>query len=323
MDDIPIIDVSPLFGDDADALAGTAAALGRACRGTGFCYVTGHAVRPELVEAAFAAARTFFALPAAAKDALSIRRSPHNRGYAGLGTEQLDPTAAVDRKEAFNVGWDLAPDDPEVVAGRPFRGVNAWPDLPGWRETMLAYFDACQATGQAMHRGFARDLGLPLDFFERKLDRPMASLRLLHYPAAVPGVAAAEGIGAGAHTDYGNITLLAVDGEPGLEIRRRDGRWIEAPTVPDALVCNIGDLLMRWTNDVYVSTPHRVRVPRRERYSIAYFLDPNPEAEVAVLPACTGPGAPARYPPILAADYLRQRLDATYIGPAMQAAAVG
>ena len=318
MDDIPIIDIAPLFGGDADAIAAAAAVLGQACRRTGFCYVTGHAVTPALLEAAFAAARAFFALPTEAKEAHSIRRSPHNRGYAGLGTEQLDPSATVDRKEAFNVGWDLAPDDPEVVAGRPFRGINAWPDLPGWRDTMLAYFDACQATGVAMHRGFARDLGLPLEFFTRKIDRPMATLRVLHYPAAGPG--AAEAVGAGEHTDYGNITLLATDGEAGLEIRRRDGVWIEAPPILDALVCNIGDLLMRWTNNVYVSTPHRVRVPERERYSIAYFLDPNPEAEVAVLPACTAPGAPARYPPILAADYLRQRLDATYIGPAMQAA---
>lgn len=321
MDDIPVIDVAPLLsgGDDA-AIAAASAALGRACRHTGFCYVTGHAAGPALREAAFTAARAFFALPAEAKEALSIRRSPHNRGYAGLGTEQLDPAAPADRKEAFNVGLDLAPDDPDVVAGRPFRGVNAWPDLPRWREAVLAYFDACQATGIAMHRGFARDLGLPPEFFTDKIDRPMAVLRLLRYPAPAGDPGAAGELGAGTHTDYGNITLLATDGEPGLEIRRRDGAWIEAPPVPGALICNIGDLLMRWTNDVYVSTPHRVRVPKRERCSIAYFLDPNPEAEVAVLPACTAPGAPARYPPILAADYLRQRLDATYVGPATRGA---
>ena len=318
MDDIPVIDIAPLFRDDDATASATASALGQACRRTGFCYVTGHAVSPALLGAVFAAARAFFALPTAAKEALSIRRSSHNRGYAALGTEQLDPAASVDRKEAFNIGLDLAPDDPEVLAGRPFRGVNAWPDLPGWRDAMLTYFAACHATGVAMHRGFARDLGLPAEFFTQTIDRPMATLRLLRYPAAGPGAAGA--VGAGAHTDYGNITLLATDGEPGLEIRRRDGVWIEAPPVPGALVCNIGDLLMRWTNDVYVSTPHRVRVPERERYSVAYFLDPNPEAVVAVLPACTAPEAPVRYPPITAADYLRQRLDATYIGPAMRAA---
>ena len=141
---------------------------------------------------------------------------------------------------------------------------------------MLAYFDACSALAHSIHRAFARDLGLPLDFFVDKLDRPMATLRLLHYPATPPGE-----IGAGEHTDYGNITLLATDDVGGLEVRTRSGDWIVAPPMPGAFVVNIGDCLMRWTNDVYVSTPHRV-VNRsgRERYSIAFFFDPNPEARV-------------------------------------------
>jgi isopenicillin N synthase-like dioxygenase len=140
----------------------------------------------------------------------------------------------------------------------------------------------------------------------------MATLRLLHYPPQPP--TADEGqIGASEHTDYGNITLLMTDGVGGLEVRRRDGVWIAAPSIPGAFVCNIGDCLMRWSNDVYVSTPHRVaNRGGRERYSIAYFLDPNPDAEIAALPTCVSPEHPARYPAIAAADYLRQRLDATY-----------
>jgi isopenicillin N synthase-like dioxygenase len=121
-----------------------------------------------------------------------------------------------------------------------------------------------------------------------------------------------ERIGAGAHTDYGNLTLLATDDVGGLEVRTRAGKWIEAPAMPGAFVVNIGDCLMRWTNDVYVSTPHRV-VNRsgRERYSIAFFFDPNPDAEVAVIPSCIGEGERARYEPILATDYLKYRLDAS------------
>ena len=158
------------------------------------------------------------------------------------------------------------------------------------------------------------DLGLDADFFEDKLDQPMATLRLLHYPPQ-PATADAGQIGAGAHTDYGDITLLHTDGVGGLEVRRCDGGWIAAPTVPGAFICNIGDCLMRWTNDVYVPTPHRV-VNRagRERYSVAFFLDPNPDAEVACLPGCISADRPARYPPVKAADYLRERLVATY-GP--------
>ncbi|WP_376090296.1 2OG-Fe(II) oxygenase family protein [Roseomonas sp. CCTCC AB2023176] len=119
-------------------------------------------------------------------------------------------------------------------------------------------------------------------------------------------------LGAGEHTDYGNLTILATDGTPGLEVRRRDGRWLDVPDVPGALVCNIGDCLMRWSNGTYASTPHRVRNPARERYSAAFFLDPNPEALVAALPGTTGPSRRANWPPTTGAAYLRERLDATY-----------
>ena len=173
---------------------------------------------------------------------------------------------------------------------------------------MLAYFDACLALGVDIHRAFARDLGLPPDFFADKLERPLATLRLLHYPPrAAPGE-----IGAGEHTDYGNITLLATDGVGGLEVRTRDGDWIDAPRIPGAFVVNIGDCLMRWTNDVYVSTPHRV-VSRGagERYSIAFFLDPHPMAR-SRRSVCVPAGAAPKYPPILAHDYLRSRFEATY-----------
>ena len=138
----------------------------------------------------------------------------------------------------------------------------------------------------------------------------MATLRLLHYPPSGPG--AGEKTGAGPHTDYGNLTLLATDDVGGLEVRTRDGEWIEAPPLPGAFIVNIGDCLMRWTNDVYVSTPHRV-VNRsgRERYSIAFFYDPNPDAEVAVIPSCVEPGESVRYEPVLAADYLKLRLEAS------------
>lgn len=249
-------------------------------------------------------------MPEAAKQALSIRHSPHNRGYVSLSEEQLDPSRPADRKEAFNVGLDLAPDDPEVLAGRPFRGGNRWPDAaPGLRQAILAHFDAAWALGRLLHRGFALDLGIAEDFFEDKLDRPLATLRLLRYPA---GGAQDAALGAGEHTDYGNVTVLATDGVPGLEVRRRGGGWEEVPAVPGAFVCNIGDCLMRWTNDTYVSTPHRVRAPRAERYSAAFFLDPNPDAVVAVLPGCSGPGNPARYKPVTGAAYLREKLDATY-----------
>ena len=307
---LDIIDVGGLRSGDPAAVARVATQLGRACRDTGFFYVSDHGIPESLLAGIFENARTFFAQPAAAKDAISIKRSPHNRGFVGLATESLDPTH-TDHKEAFNVGLDLASSDPEVVAGKPFRGVNLWPDAPGFRDAALSYFDAVWRLGCDLHFAIATDLGLPRDYFADKFDRPMATLRLLHYPPR--DAARAERLGAGAHTDYGSITLLSTDDAGGLEVRRRDGSWIEAPPMPGAFVCNIGDCLMRWSNDIYVSTPHRViNPPGRDRYSVAFFLDPNPDVLVDCLPGCHDAGRPAKYPAILAADYLRQRLDATY-----------
>jgi len=313
MNSLPVIDVSGLNSSRLADRTAVAAELGRVCRGIGFFYVSNHGIPEAVRDALFAAAQTFFALPAAAKEEFSIQRSPHNRGYVGLETERLDQAAGhADHKEAFNVGLELAPDDPEVVAGKLFRGVNLWPTLSGWRETVLAYYGACWALGRRIHQGFAIDLGIAEDFFEDKLDAPLATLRMLHYPPQPQSGDHAPDSGAGAHTDYGNLTILATDGVAGLQVRARTGEWIDAPHIPGTFVCNIGDCLMRWTNDLYVSTPHRVGIPVRDRYSAAFFLDPNPDARVEVLESCLAPGAAAKYPPTTGTDYLRERLTATY-----------
>lgn len=314
-DAIPVISLADLAAPDRAARERLAAEIGAACRGPGFMIVTDHGVAPDLRANAFDAARAFFARPQAEKDALSIERSPHNRGYVRLGGERLDPASgAVDGKEAFNIGLDLAADDRRVLAGEPFRGVNLWPEEPAFRDATLAYFNAVWALGVRLHRAFALDLGLPdEDWFAPHFTAPMATLRLLRYPAAGGG----SPIGAGAHTDYGSVTLLATDGVAGLQVRPRDAKrfgrdWIDAPNVLGGYVVNIGDCLMRWTNDVYVSTPHRVLAPPAERLSIAFFLDPNPDSEITPLASCVSAERPAAYPPISGADYLAARLNATY-----------
>ena len=308
---IPVIDLAAFAGDTASL--GTT--LGCAARDMGFFCITGHGVASSLIDAVFAQSKQFFAQEIAAKDVLSIRHSPHNRGYVALGEERLDASKPGDVKAAFNIGLDIPPDHPEVLAGTPFRGVNVWPDaaeLPNFRATMLSYFDACHRLGMSLHRALAHDLGVAENFFDDKLDQPLATLRLLHYPPRPDRFEPGQ-TGAGEHTDYGNITLLATDDAGGLEVRTRSGDWISPPTISGALICNIGDCLMRWTNDVYVSTPHRVVNPvGRERYSIAFFLDPNPEAVVESLPSCVTADQPARYAATTGAAYLKSRLDATY-----------
>lgn len=310
---LPVIDLAGLQTGDPQRLAAIAAEIGAACRQVGFFYVINHGISPEMLAAVFAQSHAFFALPIGQKRAIALEDVGGNRGYSGLLHEALDPARGADFKEAFNTGLELAANDPELLAGVPFRSLNAWPDIAGFRETLIGYFEACAGLAQALHRAFAIDLGLAPDFFHDKLNRPMATLRLLHYPAA-DKTAPSDQLGAGEHTDYGNITLLATDSVGGLEVKTRDGAWSPAPVLQGALIVNIGDCLMRWTNDIYVSTPHRV-VNRsgKERYSVAFFFDPNPEAVVTAIPTCIPDGEQPRYAPISAADYLAMRLKASHI----------
>ncbi|MEM1288583.1 MAG: 2-oxoglutarate and iron-dependent oxygenase domain-containing protein [Pseudomonadota bacterium] len=303
---IPVLDYATFQGDSK---AEFVKKWGEAARGPGFLVVKNHGIAETLIEAMFDRADAFFAKPIQEKAQVSIDKSPHNRGYAGTGSESLDEKSGVmDQKEAFNMGLDLAADDPRVVAGEPYRGINMWPEVEGFADTFKAYYNAVEDLGTNLHRAIALDLGLDEHFFAEHLDASMSTLRVLRYPAA-PDPKPGE-IGAGAHTDYGSITLLMTDGTPGLQVKPRDNAdWIDVPHVDRAFVVNIGDLLMRWTNDTYVSNPHRVQRPKKERRSIAYFMDPNPDSLVQKLPTIDGD---PHYPPILAHEYLTQRLTATY-----------
>jgi isopenicillin N synthase-like dioxygenase len=309
MFELPIVSLADLASGALSQRQALARRLGAVCREVGFFYLVDHGVPEAMVQAAFGGARRFFGLPLADKERLSIRRSLHNRGYVAMEDERLDPDAGPDQKEALNIGVDLPADHPDVVAGKPFRGLNFWPELPGFREPLLAYLDACLGLGRELHRLFALDLGAEESFFAGHLSDPIATLRLLRYPGG-PANAARHDAGAGTHTDYGNLTLLATDGVAGLEVESRSGEWIDVPSMAGAFVCNIGDCLMRWSNDTYVSTPHRVRQPVRERYSIAFFLEVNPDSIVDARDIF--PNQPAKYPPIDCATYLASRLDATY-----------
>ncbi|MCU4653090.1 isopenicillin N synthase family oxygenase [Roseibacterium sp. SDUM158016] len=301
---IPVLDFTR-FSEGTDR-EGFVADLGAAARGPGFFLLKGHGIDEALRAAVFSQADRFFSLPMAEKEAVSILKTPHYRGWAHDGLESLDENSGQkDRKESFNIGFDLSPGDPRVIAGEPFRGVNQWPDLPGFRDTMLAYYDAALDLGIRLSRAIALDLGLPEDYFDCAFIEPLAALRVLHYP---PGTGAEGEIGAGAHSDYGVVTLLMTDGEPGLQVKPRGGDWMDVPSVEGAYVVNIGDCLMRWTNDIYVSTPHRVLPPKRQRRSVAMFVEANPDVMVEALP---GTGAP-KYPAVRAADYLMSRLNATY-----------
>ena len=304
-----------LSSPDPAARCKVATRIGAACRDVGFFAVAGHGVPAAWIAATFEASARFFALPVEVKRSMAIGTLGGNRGYVGLGVEALDETAGADCKEALNLVW----------TDHRTRPANAWPPLPDFEAVVQRYFDAVLDVGRTLHAAFALDLGLDEAFFADKIDRPLATLRLLRYPAPASCGAGVAGsaeanvhesaeatVGAGTHTDYGNVTLLATDGVAGLQLRRRDGTWIAPPTAAGAFLCNIGDCLMRWTNDVYVSTPHRVVAPSAERFSIALFVDPNPDAVVSAIPSCVPAGSAPRHAPIRASDYLAQRFASTY-----------
>lgn len=307
MTTIPVLDYATFSGATKQDFID---AWGKAARGPGFLVIKNHGVDADLIDAMFAKADAFFALPSEEKAKISIDKSPHNRGYAGTGSESLDEKSGqMDQKEAFNMALDLPADDPRVIAKEPYRGTNMWPDgVPQFQETFTSYFDQVLGLGLNLHRAIALDLGLQENHFAEYFVDSMSTLRVLHYPAVKERDPAQ--IGAGAHTDYGSITLLMTDGTAGLQVKPRDADdWMDVPAVDGDFIVNIGDLLMRWTNDVYVSTPHRVLQPLQERRSIAFFMDPNPNALVEALP---GTGKDKHYEPILCHDYLTMRLTATY-----------
>ncbi len=312
MSRVPVIDLRPLLRGTSDGAQTVAHAIGAAARDIGFFAVANHGIDAALVDDLFAASHAFFALPETQKARVAIERSPQYLGYARYASERLAPQLPGDAKESFNMGREIAADDPLYVAGTPFVGLNQWPELPGFRATLIAYYDALLALGMTLHRAIALDLGINPDFFRDAFRQPISALRLLHYPPH-PGEFDGHQYGAGPHTDYGNITLLAQDHNGGLEVRTRGGEWIAVDPIPDTFVCNIGDALMRWSNDVYVSNPHRV-VNRsgNDRYSAAFFCEPDPDALIACLPECSGPDRPAKYAPIAFADYLRSRIEPTY-----------
>lgn len=308
----PVIDISGLRSPNISDRNRVGKELGLACRDTGFFYISNHGI--SNVDRIISLAKEFFALDRAEKNRITVRNSSNYAGYLELDEEQFDPHNGPDHKEAFSIALELAIDDPRQYD--PLRGINQWPNLPGFRQSVLEYYDSCWEIGRILHRGFCHDLGLEECYFDGLLDEPLAGLRLLHYPARLPGENVGTGsLAAGEHTDYGNLAILAVDQVPGLELLTRYGEWVSAPHIENTLICNVGDCLMRWTDDVYISTKHRVQHPVEDRFSAVFFLNPNPRAVIA--PVMGGEMARRRYPPIMGADYITSRLSGTQlpVGP--------
>jgi isopenicillin N synthase-like dioxygenase len=265
---------------DGQPRACLAGEIERACRDTGFFYVIGHGVPADLLARLDAASRAFFALPQAVKLEIAMAHGGRAwRGFFPVGAELT--SGRPDRKEGLYFGTELREDDPRVRAGLPLHGRNLFPRrVPELREVVLRYLEQLTGVGQAVLRGVALSLGLAPTYFEASYTaNPTVLFRIFHYPPGEP-----DDWGVGEHTDYGLLTLLAQDGNSGLEVRTGRG-WIAAPPIPGTFVCNIGDMLDRLTGGWYRSTPHRVlNLSGRDRLSFPFFFDPDFNAEVPPLP---------------------------------------
>jgi len=284
------------------------ATLGGVYEEFGFCGIRGHGIDADVINCAYLALREFFALPESAKARYSGTRGGA-RGYTGFGVEKAKGSEFVDLKEFWHVGRELRPGKSYHSSLLP----NVWPqEVALFQPRLYSLFDALDDLGNRLLDVMALYLSLPVDFFRDKVDHGNSILRPIHYPPiTTPDT---QSLRAAAHEDINLITLLVGSHEPGLEVLSRTGDWLQVDVDADTIVVNIGDMMQRLTNHVLPSTTHRVvnspaAYSGESRFSIPFFLHPNPEYEIATLSSCVSADNPDRYPtPIRADDYLTKRL---------------
>lgn len=302
---VPTLDVRR-FDSDRTAFV---AELGAAYREFGFCCISGHGIDADLVRRAYDAFRAFFALPVDTKSSYHIAGGGGARGYTAFGVETAKDAKHADLKEFYHIGREIPRDSrfADVMAA------NIWPsEVPDFQPAGYALYEALDQLGSRVLSALALHIELPENFFADKTNVGNSILRPLHYPPItqndIPNVRA------GAHEDINLITLLVGASAEGLQVKTREGDWLPITTADDAIVVNIGDMLQRLTNHIYPSTSHRVINPqndnaRKPRYSVPFFLHPNPDVSLAVLDSCISADNPSRYTEsITAHEYLLERL---------------
>lgn len=311
MNVIPVIDLAPALNGSAEDRRAVAEEIDRTCREIGFFTIRGHGVDPALIDQLRAMSYDFFNRPLAQKQEMAPADSQTPRGYRALGLESLSAGNAQetppDLKEYYHFGREQWPEEPYYIstAGQRYFIPNVWPDQPaGWADVAQRYYLELERLTEEMMSLCAIALGLDETFFADKIDRHITAMRINHYPQQTVSPLSGQ-LRAGAHTDYGMLTILNGENKPGgLQVLTRSGAWIDVETDPDTFVVNIGDLLMRWTNDRWVSNTHRVVNPPSDaapeaRLSIAFFHHPNYDALIESV----SPEGEAKYPPVLSGAY--------------------
>ncbi|KAI8904839.1 hypothetical protein EDD86DRAFT_212912 [Gorgonomyces haynaldii] len=317
---IPIIDFAKyLRGNPIERLQVSKSVV-EAFRDVGFIYLKNHSIPQATVDSVFQHSKTFFQLDQAKKDQLAWETPESNRGYVSPGREKVTQlTNAEDIKKLRESLPDLK-ESLEIGKEPSSKFQNRWPHLPGFRDQMMSFYDQCHGLHLQVMNAIALGLDLPDQYFVKFCDKKDHNLRLLHYPKAKKEtLLGGKATRAGAHSDYGTLTLLFQDDKGGLQVKDPEGVFQPAPPIPGTIVVNAGDLLARWSNDVIKSTDHRVVNPPSEpqdeyypeRYSVAFFCNPNQEAWIE----CLQPSQsnPPKYKGINAYEYLTQRLSETYV----------
>lgn len=316
---VPIIDIGPFLEGSGRGKAQVAAEVDRACRDIGFLVITGHAVDRGLCTRMFDVSTSFFDLPVEQKTRIKRWDDSIPRGYSGVGDEviaySLGQLTPGDLKESLSVGPQRVPDEPYYTGPQAAShfAPNFWPERPPeLRRVWEEYYRAMEALSDVVTRIFARALDAPEDYFRDKIDRHTSCLRVINYPDQLEKPLPDQ-LRVGAHSDYGTFTIVRHEDDPrpgGLQVQNQNGNWVDVPEVPHSFVVNIGDMLMRWSNDRWLSTMHRVVNPPRtharqsRRLSAVFFHQPNYDAVVHCLPHCSGPDRPPKYDPISWGEYL-------------------
>jgi len=303
---IPVIDIGALYSQDPEAKRRVAAEIGAACDDIGFFYVVNHNVSVEVSDAAVAMMDKFFALPESER--LKVKADKNNRRYRDIW-DSVHSNGKLNARDSFDLGFPVAEDDPEVLAGTPLYAPNQYPDIPGFQEAIEAYYWETFRLGMKILEGFALYLGKPEAFFTRHFTKPVADMVVNHYLGAA-GLHISDQA-SGPHTDHGIVTILWQDSLGGLEVMGKDGAWLPAPPLRGSYVINIGELMKRWTNGRFKATLHRVvHLQDKSRYSMPLFCNPN--FRTVVDPRDLGVADDdALYPPIQSGEFLLQRFKAT------------
>ena len=309
--EIPSLDLADFYGGDPVKKSKFVAALGEAYNNIGFVAIRNHYLTDELSTKLYATIKKFFAQQDSIKQKYEIPGLAGQRGYIGKGKEHAKGRNTGDLKEFYHVGQEVTDGDP-IKKEYPD---NVWPEeIKEFKEISLDVYQRLEKTGVHMLRAIAIYLGLPENYFDSKVKNGNSILRPIHYfPIEDPDSVPADAVRAAEHGDINLITLLMGASADGLQVLRRDGKWIPITALPDQLVVNVGDMLERHTNKKLKSTIHRVVNPPREkmntpRYSIPFFMHPRSEMDLTCLKSCIDADHPKLFEDITAGAFLDQRL---------------